>query len=114
MDGIRQQDPVFIEQTEIHSPRIDAHAFCAARFFRFDKPLLQLAVQFQYIPVKDVLNRIAYLLDCYGISYSRYGDGKKGTMKLSTSFIGEHFDAIPSNRNDAKIKLNRFKDELLS
>ena len=68
----------------------------------------------QYIPVKDVLNRIAYLLDCYGISYSRYGYGKKGTMKLSTSFIGEHFDAIPSNRNDAKIKLNRFKDELLS
>ena len=68
----------------------------------------------QYIPVKDVLNRIAYLLDCYGISYSRYGYGKKGAMKLSTSFIGEHFDAIPSNRNDANIKVNRFKEEWLS
>lgn len=33
-----------------------------------------------YIPVNDVLDRISYLLDYYGITYSRYGDGKKGTM----------------------------------
>ena len=67
-----------------------------------------------YIPVKDVLDRIAYLLECYGITYSRYGDGKKGTMcKLSEAIIKEYFDTKPSNRNGAKIKLDRFKDELL-
>ena len=66
-----------------------------------------------YIPVKNVLDRISYLLECYGITYSRYGNGKKNTMcKLSTSFIEHHFDTILSNRGGAKIKLNRFKDEL--
>ena len=68
-----------------------------------------------YIPVNDVLDRISYLLDCYGITYSRYGDGKKGTMcKLSAPFIEEYFDVTRSNRGGAKIKLDRFKDELLN
>lgn len=68
-----------------------------------------------YIPVKNVLGRISYLLDCYGITYSRYGDGKKGTMcKLSTPFIKEYFDTTLSNRGSAKVKLDRFKDELLN
>ena len=44
-----------------------------------------------YIPVKNVLDRIGYLLDCYGITYSRYGDGKKDAMckcpKLSSRNI---------------------------
>lgn len=67
-----------------------------------------------YIPVKDVLDRISYLLDCYGISYSQYGDGKKGTMcKLSSPFIEEYFDVKRSNRDDVKVKLERFKNELL-
>lgn len=66
-----------------------------------------------YIPVKNVLDRISYLLECYGITYSRYGNGKKNTMcKLSAPFIKHHFDMILSNRGGAKIKLNRFKDEL--
>ena len=68
-----------------------------------------------YIPVKNVLGRISYLLDCYGITYSRYGDEKKGTMcKLSTPFIKEYFDTTLSNRGSAKVKLDRFKDELLN
>lgn len=67
-----------------------------------------------YLPLNDVLGRISYLLECHGITYSRYGDGKKGTMcKLSASFIDEYFDSTPSNRNGAKIKLDRFKNELL-
>lgn len=68
-----------------------------------------------YIPVKDVLDRIAYLLDCYGITYSRYGDGKKGMMcKQSASTIEEYFEVKPSNREgEAKVKLVRFKEELL-
>lgn len=67
-----------------------------------------------YIPVKDVLDRISYLLDCYGISYSQYGDGKKGTMcKLSFPFIEEYFDVKRSNRDGVKVKLERFKNELL-
>lgn len=68
-----------------------------------------------YIPVNNVLDEISYLLDCYGITYSRYGDGKKGTMcKLSEAIIKDYFDPKRSNRNGAKIKLDRFKDELLS
>ena len=67
-----------------------------------------------YIPVKNVLDRISYLLDCYGITYSRYGDGKKGTMcKLSKTTIEDYFDMTPSNRNGAKVILVRFKNELL-
>lgn len=67
-----------------------------------------------YIPVKNVLDRISYLLECYGITYSRYGDGKKGTMwKLSAPFIKGYFDVTPSNRDGAKVKLDRFKNELL-
>ena len=68
-----------------------------------------------YIPVNDVLDRISYLLECHGITYSRYGDGKKGTMcKLSAPFIEEYFDVTRSNRGGAKIKLEKFKDELLN
>ena len=68
-----------------------------------------------YIPVNDVLDRISYLLDYYGITYSRYGDGKKGTMcTLSAPFIEEYFDVTRSNRGGAKIKLEKFKDELLN
>ena len=68
-----------------------------------------------YIPVKNVLDRISYLLDCYGITYSRYGDGKKGTMcKLSEAIIKDYFDPKRSNKNGAKVKLDRFKDELLN
>lgn len=68
-----------------------------------------------YIPVNDVLDRISYLLDYYGITYSRYRDGKKGTMcKLSAPFIEEYFDVTRSNRGGAKIKLEKFKDELLN
>ena len=67
-----------------------------------------------YLPLNDVLGRISYLLECHGITYSRYGDGKKGTMcKLSAPFIDEYFDSTSSNRNGAKIKLDRFKNELL-
>ena len=67
-----------------------------------------------YIPVKDVLDRISYLLDCYGITYSRYGNGKKDAMcKLSEALIKEYFDVKRSNRNGAKVKLERFKNELL-
>lgn len=67
-----------------------------------------------YIPVKDVLDRISYLLDCYGITYSRYGNGKKDAMcKLSKALIKEYFDVKRSNRNGAKVKLERFKNELL-
>ena len=52
-----------------------------------------------YIPVKNVLDRIGYLLDCYGITYSRYGDGKKDAMcKLSEALIKEYFDPRRSNR----------------
>lgn len=68
-----------------------------------------------YIPVKNVLDRISYLLEHYGITYSRYGDGKKGTMcKLSEATIKDYFDPNRSNRNGAKVKLERFKDELLN
>ena len=68
-----------------------------------------------YIPVKNVLDRISYLLDCYGITYSRYRDGKKGTMcKLSKTIIKDYFDPKRSNKNGAKVKLDRFKDELLN
>ena len=68
-----------------------------------------------YIPVKNVLDRISYLLDCYGITYSRYGDGKKdATCKLSEALIKDYFDVKRSNRNGAKVKLERFKDELLN
>jgi hypothetical protein len=50
-----------------------------------------------YLPLNDVLGRISYLLECHGITYSRYGDGKKGTMcKLSAPFIEEYFDSTPS------------------
>lgn len=67
-----------------------------------------------YIPVKDVLDRISYLLDCYGITYSRYGNGKKDAMcKLSEALIKEYFDVKRSNRNGVKVKLERFKNELL-
>lgn len=68
-----------------------------------------------YIPVKNVLDRIAYLLECYGISYSRYGDGKRGMMcKLTASTIEEYFDIKSSNREgEAKVKLVRLKEELL-
>lgn len=67
-----------------------------------------------YIPVKDVLDRISYLLDCYGIIYSRYGNGKKdATCKLSEALIKEYFDVKRSNRNGVKVKLERFKNELL-
>lgn len=68
-----------------------------------------------YIPVKNVLDRIVPLLEHYGITYSRYGDGKKGTMcKLSEATTKEYFDVTPSNRGGAKVKLDRFKDELLN
>lgn len=68
-----------------------------------------------YIPVNNVLDRISYLLEHYGITYSRYGDGKKGTMcKLSEALIKDYFDVKRSNRNGAKIKLEKFKDELLN
>lgn len=68
-----------------------------------------------YIPVKNVLDRISYLLEHYGITYSRYGDGKKGTMcKLSEATIKDYFDPKRSNRDGAKIKLEKFKDELLN
>lgn len=67
-----------------------------------------------YIPVKNVLDRIGYLLECHGIAYSRYGDGKKGTMyKLSEATIKEYFDVKRSNKDGAKVKLDRFKNELL-
>ncbi len=67
-----------------------------------------------YIPVKNVLDRIGYLLECHGITYSRYGDGKKGTMcKLSEATIKEYFDVKRSNKDSAKVKLDRFKNELL-
>ena len=68
-----------------------------------------------YIPVKNVLDRISYLLEHYGITYPRYGDGKKGTMcKLSEATIKDYFDPKRSNKNGAKVKLDRFKDELLN
>ena len=68
-----------------------------------------------YILVNNVLDRISYLLDCYGITYSRYGDGKKdATCKLSEALIKDYFDVKRSNRNGAKVKLERFKDELLN
>ena len=68
-----------------------------------------------YIPVKNVLDRISYLLEHYGITYSRYGDSKKGTMcKLSEALIKDYFDTKRSNRDGAKIKLEKFKDELLN
>lgn len=68
-----------------------------------------------YIPVKNVLDRISYLLEHYGITYFRYGDGKKGTMcKLSEAIIKDYFDPKRSNKNGAKVKLDRFKDELLN
>ena len=67
-----------------------------------------------YIPVKNVLDRISYLLECYGITYSRYGDGKKGTMfRLSEALLKEYFDTKRSNKDGAKVKLDRFKNELL-
>ena len=67
-----------------------------------------------YIPVKNVLDRIVPLLEHYGITYSRYGDGKKGTMcKLSEALIKEYFDVKRSNKDGAKVKLDRFKNELL-
>lgn len=67
-----------------------------------------------YIPVKNVLDRIVPLLEHYGITYSRYGDGKKGTMcKLSEALIKDYFDVKRSNRDGAKVKLDRFKNELL-
>ena len=67
-----------------------------------------------YIPVNDVLDRISYLLECHGITYSRYGDGKKGTMcKLSEPIIKDYFDTKRSNKDGAKVKLDRFKNELL-
>lgn len=66
-----------------------------------------------YISVQNVLDRIAYLLDCYGITYSRYGDAKKGMMcKLSASTIQEYFDVALSNRNSvATVKLKRLRTE---
>jgi|GEM_PF-735037 len=65
-----------------------------------------------YIPVNDVLDRISYLLECHGITYSRYGDGKKGTMcKLSEPIIKDYFDTKRSNKDGAKVKLDRFKNE---
>ena len=68
-----------------------------------------------YIPVKNVLDRISYLLEHYGITYSRYGDGKKGTMcKLSEAIIKDYFDPKRSNKDGAKVKLEKFKDELLN
>ena len=67
-----------------------------------------------YISVNDVLDRISYLLECHGITYSRYGDGKKGTMcKLSEPIIKDYFDTKRSNKDGAKVKLDRFKNELL-
>ena len=67
-----------------------------------------------YIPVNDELDRISYLLECHGITYSRYGDGKKGTMcKLSEPIIKDYFDTKRSNKDSAKVKLDRFKNELL-
>lgn len=67
-----------------------------------------------YIPVKNVLDRIVPLLEHYGITYSRYGDGKKGTMcKLSEALIKDYFDVKRSNKDGAKVKLDRFKNELL-
>ena len=67
-----------------------------------------------YIPVKNVLDRIGYLLECHGITYSRYGDGKRGMMcTLSESIIKEYFDLRRSNREGkAMVKLLRFKEEL--
>lgn len=68
-----------------------------------------------YIPVKNVLDRIGHLLECHGITYSRYGDGKKGMMcTLSEAIIKDYFDPKRSNRDGAKIKLEKFKDELLN
>ena len=68
-----------------------------------------------YIPVQGILDRVASLLTAHGITYSRYGDGKKGTMcKLSKPLIDKYFDMNCSNRNGASVKLNRFKDELLN
>ena len=67
-----------------------------------------------YLPLNDVLGRISYLLECHGITYSRYGDGKKGTMcKLSEPIIKDYFDTKRSNKDSAKVKLDRFKNELL-
>ena len=68
-----------------------------------------------YIPVQGILDRVASLLTTHGITYSRYGDGKKWTMcKLSKPLIDKYFDMNCSNRNGASVKLNRFKDELLN
>lgn len=67
-----------------------------------------------YLPLNDVLGRISYLLECHGITCSRYGNGKKGTMcKLSEALIKDYFDVKRSNRDGAKVKLDRFKNELL-
>ncbi len=67
-----------------------------------------------YIPVNDVLDRISYQLECHGITYSRDGDGKKGTMcKLSEPIIKDYFDTKRNNKDGAKVKLDRFKNELL-
>lgn len=82
--------------------------------------LLDIGTEFEleigsnsYIPVKNVLDRIAYLLDCYGITYSRYGDAQKGMMcKLSASTIRDYFDVALSNRNSvATVKLKRLRVE---
>lgn len=67
-----------------------------------------------YLPLNNVLDRISYLLERHGITCSRYGDGKKGTMcKLSEALIKDYFDVKRSNRDGAKVKLDRFKNELL-
>lgn len=68
-----------------------------------------------YIEVKDILDRIAYLFNAHGITYSRYGEGKssKDVMcKLNAEMIKDYFDIKSSNRKGvATVKLNKFKEE---
>ena len=67
-----------------------------------------------YIPVNDVLDRISYLLECHGITYSRYETARKAQCascpNLSSKTILIRSVAI---RTSAKVKLDRFKNELL-
>nr|WP_321375786.1 hypothetical protein [uncultured Bacteroides sp.] len=68
-----------------------------------------------YIEVKDILDRIAYLFNAHGITYSRYREGKssKDVMcKLNAEMIKDYFDIKSSNRKGvATVKLNKFKEE---
>lgn len=68
-----------------------------------------------YISTDSVLNRIVHLFNVYGITHTRYGDGKSGNKvmcKLTADTIKEYFDVNRSNRNGvSSVKLNRFRDE---